>query len=64
MYPDIRKLGAQLKYGDRRGHRVALIAGPDERAAASVQVKDLSTGTAETVPRTEVLAAVLRVLGD
>ncbi len=64
VYPDIRKLGAQLKYGDRRGHRVALIAGPDERAAASVQVKDLSTGTAETVPRTEVLAAVRRVLDD
>lgn len=62
VYPDLRKLGTQLKYADRRGHRFALIAGPEERAAASVQIKELSSGDATTVDRTELVTALQRRL--
>jgi histidyl-tRNA synthetase len=35
---------AQLKYADRRNAPVAIIQGTDERAAGTVQVKDLAAG--------------------
>jgi histidyl-tRNA synthetase len=38
------KLGKQLKAADRRGVRLAVIAGEAERAARTVAVKDLRTG--------------------
>lgn len=44
VYPEAKKLGAQLKYADRRGFAVALIAGDDELAAGKVQLKRLSDG--------------------
>jgi histidyl-tRNA synthetase len=50
LYPEAKKLGAQLKYADRRGFRVALIAGESEFAAGQIQVKNLATGETQTVP--------------
>jgi histidyl-tRNA synthetase len=44
VFPEPKKLGQQLKYADRRGHRVALIAGSNEFEAGTVQIKDLVTG--------------------
>ena len=38
--------GRQLQYADRRGAPVAIIQGPDEAAAGTVQVKDLAAGKA------------------
>jgi histidyl-tRNA synthetase len=64
VYPDVRKIGAQLKYADRRGHRLAVIAGPDERASSTVQVKNLATGESETTPRTALAATCRRLLGS
>ena len=43
FYPEPRKLGAQLKYADKRGHRVALVIGDDEWEAGTAQVKVLAT---------------------
>lgn len=63
VYPDPVRLGNQLKYADRRGFTVALIAGGNELAAGQVQVKNLAAQTSETVPLTEVVAAVTRALG-
>ncbi len=67
LYPEPKKLGAQLKYADRRGFRVALIAGGDEFTQGTVQVKNLATTKSETVPLTEtgeeLLVALRRVLG-
>ena len=39
-----KKFGNQLKYADRRGAPVAIIQGGDERAAGTVQIKDLIEG--------------------
>ena len=50
VYPEPKKLGQQLQYADKRGFRVALIAGSREFDAGVCQVKDLQTGTAQDVP--------------
>jgi histidyl-tRNA synthetase len=49
LYPEPKKLGQQLKYADRRGFLVALIAGEAEFAADQAQVKNLKTGDSQTV---------------
>ena len=49
VYPDPKKLGQQLKYADRRGFAVALIAGGDEFANGTCQVKNLRTGEKQDV---------------
>ncbi len=49
LYPEPKKLGTQLKYADRRGFRVALIAGETEFASQQVQIKNLVTGESQTV---------------
>jgi histidyl-tRNA synthetase len=69
LYPDAKKLGAQLKYADRRGFRVALIAGDNEFAAGTVQVKDLATGEKKDVAwdgedAKELAEAIKRILSS
>lgn len=65
VYPDPRKLGAQLKYADARGFRVALIAGESEWQAGRCQVKDLLHKTASDVPYSpEEPAALLETLQE
>lgn len=50
VYPDPKKLGAQLKYADQRGFPVAIIAGSRELDAGVVQLKDLRSKTTSDVP--------------
>lgn len=50
VFPDAKKLGQQLKYADRRGFRVALIAGDHEFQAGMCQIKDLQTGAKQEAP--------------
>jgi len=45
VFPDSRAVGKQLKYADKKGFRIAVIAGEDEFAAGVWQVKDLKAGT-------------------
>ena len=67
VFPDPKKLGQQLKYADRRGFRVALIAGGNEFQAGVCQVKDLQTGAKQDVPleanAASIVAAVKQILG-
>jgi histidyl-tRNA synthetase len=49
LYPEPKRLGQQLKYADQRGFRVALIAGDQEMARETCQVKDLRTGQSREV---------------
>ena len=39
-----KKFGNQLRYADRRGCPIAVIQGPDERAAGTIQLKDMIEG--------------------
>ncbi|MFP6764766.1 MAG: ATP phosphoribosyltransferase regulatory subunit, partial [Planctomycetaceae bacterium] len=41
VYPEAKALKKQLKYSDRKGHRVAIIAGGNEFEAGVWQVKNL-----------------------
>lgn len=68
FYPESRKLGAQLKYADSKGFRIALIAGGNELSSGVCQVKDLQNKTAEEVEyngedATALVAAIQAVLG-
>lgn len=49
VYPEPKKLGKQLQYADKRGFRIALVAGDDEFAAGQCQVKNLASGGSTTV---------------
>jgi histidyl-tRNA synthetase len=46
VYLGAGRFGAQLKYADKRGARLAVIVGGDERAKGQVTIKDLQLGAA------------------
>ncbi|MGI6414764.1 MAG: histidine--tRNA ligase [Thermoguttaceae bacterium] len=63
VFPEPKRLGQQLKYADRRGFRLALIAGTSEFESGTCQLKDLAAGTQEDVALTagcEVLVAAVK----
>jgi len=62
VYPEVTKLQKQLKYADRIGVRYVIIAGPDERAAGHITLKDLRERTQVTFPRGEVVEALAEKL--
>lgn len=66
VYPEPKKLGQQLKYADRRGFRLALIAGSNEFDAGIVQLKNLRDGSRQDIPldetATELISAVKKLL--
>jgi histidyl-tRNA synthetase len=54
VYLEDAKLGNQLTYADRKGFRLALIAGETEFENDVVQIKDLSSRQSHTVPLADV----------
>lgn len=65
LYPEAKRLGQQLKYADQRGFRVALVAGDDEWARRTCQVKDLRTGESREVsldPHAEPVAQAIHAI--
>jgi histidyl-tRNA synthetase len=62
LYPEPKKLGKQLQYADRRGFRVAVIAGEQEFAAGQCQIKDLTSGGSTTVSLDSAATEIRRVL--
>ena len=62
VYPDPRPLGKQLKYADRKGFRLVLIAGVDEFANKTWQLKDLATGEQLEVPGDQLVATIINSL--
>lgn len=63
-YPEIAKLGKQLKYGDRMGMKVALILGPDERDSGQVAIKDLRTGEQEIVAQENAVERITKIISN
>lgn len=49
LYPEPKKLGKQLQYANKKGFRIALIAGPEELAQKACQAKVLATGESTTL---------------
>lgn len=62
VFPEAKKIGQQLQYAEKRGFRVALIAGPDEFAQGVWKVRDLSRREETTVPVAEVAAALRKLV--
>jgi len=48
-YPSVEKLSKQLKFADRIGSKLAIIAGPDEVNANKIAIKDLVNNSQFTV---------------
>lgn len=53
VYPEPAKLAKQFKYADRVGMRLAVVLGPDERAAGLLAIKDLKSGSQVNVAEAE-----------
>jgi histidyl-tRNA synthetase len=62
VFADPRKIGQQLQYAERRGFRLALIAGPDEFATGSWKLKDLSQRLESVVREGGVVTAIQEAL--
>jgi histidyl-tRNA synthetase len=64
VFPDAKKVGQQLKYADRKGFRLALIAGSNEFAKGVWQVKDLKAMQQTEVPESELVAHLRAALAQ
>jgi histidyl-tRNA synthetase len=64
VYPEAKNIGKQMKYADRKGFRLALIAGGDEFAADQWQVKDLVKGTQTSVSTSDLVTFVTVALRE
>jgi histidyl-tRNA synthetase len=62
VYPEPKKIGQQLQYAEKRGHKAALIAGPDEFANNVWKVKDLARRQEQTVPNDQVVSVLQQLL--
>ncbi|MBI2804053.1 MAG: histidine--tRNA ligase [Planctomycetes bacterium] len=63
VFPDAKKLGQQFQYAEKRGHKIALIAGPDDFTAGTWNVKDLAKrAERKGVPEGDVAALVREML--
>ncbi|HWN83074.1 MAG TPA: histidine--tRNA ligase [Candidatus Udaeobacter sp.] len=65
LYLDERKLDRQLQYANRKGIRVAVIAGESELDRGQVAIKDLQSGSqSDGIPRRELAARVAALVGE
>lgn len=62
VFPDPKKLGQQLKYADRRGFRIALIAGDNEFSAGTCQVKDLAKAQQQDIPLEDDAKSLIKAI--
>jgi histidyl-tRNA synthetase len=62
VYPDLKGLGKQLKYADRRGFLFALIAGADEFAAGQWQIRNLADGSQLAVSETDLVPQLTQLI--
>lgn len=63
LFPEPKKLGKQLQHANKKGFRLAVIAGPDELERGECQIKDLGNGESTTVALDAVVASVGGLLG-
>lgn len=58
VYPEAKKVGAQLGYAEKRGFKLALIAGPSEFEQGVWKLKDLAKREEKAIVESEVVGAV------
>jgi histidyl-tRNA synthetase len=62
VFLEAKKVGQQLQYAERRGFKIALIAGPDEFAQKVWKVKNLAMREEITVAEDLVISAVQAII--
>jgi histidyl-tRNA synthetase len=62
VYPEVKRLKAQFEYADKRGFRLALIAGPEEFSKGIVKLKDLKNRTEQELAVPDLVTKVLELL--
>ncbi len=62
VYPDAKKVGAQLGYAEKRGFKLAVIAGPAEFEQGVWKVKNLAKREEAAVPESELIGAIQAAL--
>ncbi len=62
VFPEAKGIGKQMKYADRKGFKVALIAGADEFEAGNWQIKGLADGSQQEVTDNDVVDVVKSLL--
>ncbi len=62
VYLEKARLGNQLKYADRKGFKLAIIAGENEFAENSVQIKNLVTSKPIVCPISDMVQQVKQIL--
>ncbi len=58
VYADTKNFGKQMKYANRKGFRLALIAGDDEFASGQWQIKDLQNGEQQAISENELIDVI------
>jgi histidyl-tRNA synthetase len=61
-YPELARLGKQLKYADKMAIPIAVVLGPDEKGADLVNVKDLGRAEQSAVRRTDAASTIIAML--
>ena len=62
VYPEADKLGKQFKYASNRKVSFVAIVGDDERGRGEVTIKDLRSGTQQSVSRTDTAAHLVKIV--
>jgi histidyl-tRNA synthetase len=62
VFPDSRAVGKQLKYADKKGFRLAVIAGPDEFQSGQWKIKELKSGQQSTVAESALADEIRKLL--
>jgi histidyl-tRNA synthetase len=62
VYPEAKKLGQQFQYAERRGFRLALIAGSNEFAQGAWKIKDLAKKEESTIDEADVISSIEKLL--
>jgi len=64
VFPEAARLGKQLKYADRKGFRVAIVAGENEFQHGTWQVKDLVNSSQTEAPEQELTSTIEDILSS
>ena len=62
VFPEPKKIGPQLQYAEKRGFRLALIAGSAEFEQGVWKVKDLGKREEKTLPEADLVKTVGEML--
>jgi histidyl-tRNA synthetase len=64
IFAEMKDLGAQLSFANKKGIPLVMILGPDEITAGAVVIRDLRAGSQRAVPSGEAVAETLAMLEE